>query len=153
MFIFVFIFMFIFYVLFSFMFIFVFIFVYIFMFIFVFVFVCFYLRLFDFVEICSANYQEFINSVNELLEVRQDTRQLREAIIVINKETQSTAAFLLERVSPPLSFHPSLPSPLPLTFTPSGASPRSKKERKTKSRGRHHGYARPAARHLCLYAN
>lgn len=49
-------------------------------------------------EICSANYQEFINSVNELLEVRQDTKQLREAVININKENQDCASYLLEKV-------------------------------------------------------
>lgn len=49
-------------------------------------------------KICSTNYQDFINSINELLEVRQDTRQLREAVITINNDSKDSAEYLLDKV-------------------------------------------------------
>lgn len=50
-------------------------------------------------DICNFHYQDFIHSVDELLNVRMDTTQLREFIVKLNKEIQESGKALLEKVS------------------------------------------------------
>eukprot|EP01111_Echinosteliopsis_oligospora_P001446 TRINITY_DN12184_c0_g1_i1.p2 TRINITY_DN12184_c0_g1~~TRINITY_DN12184_c0_g1_i1.p2 ORF type:complete len:142 (+),score=40.20 TRINITY_DN12184_c0_g1_i1:34-459(+) len=50
-------------------------------------------------EICSSNYQEFINSVDELLAVRADTTGLRESVVRFNRDMQGCASSLLSQAT------------------------------------------------------
>lgn len=49
-------------------------------------------------DICSFHYQEFIHSVDELLEVRNDTSLLKDSITKLNLELQDSASLIAQKV-------------------------------------------------------
>ncbi len=49
-------------------------------------------------DICSRNYQGFISAVDELLQVRSETLELRDSVISLNQGIQSSGEILIKHV-------------------------------------------------------